>query len=1034
MTQQIKTAVIGSSALSQAQAAMVVGNGTPSHDMFARSRYFPGPQHGRWRVGLSGARLLEGGGSESWARYTYRDGVVGGVVAFEGAAWTDAGKTIESAGAFAGLTWNDNMVVVIKSGTGWVPGIYKVASIPDDDTITLLDPIDVDFAEVSGKWPGADNADTEGYLCLGFYQETYTPIGAPMGASGSGNQFNLPGTSSTDSFTFWQSKYWDYETFTLPAHGLGGGARCVLRMSGRAKFADLGVHPYDSESANFPGAYNVDGRVRVRLVLDPWSSVFRSLGSNHTDVGFYPPQLTAIGWTPGGGPRANTFVLDGSDLRVVGGSLGDSFSGDSRALYFCKYDKDSTDWPDIEGGQAYWVDALAGANQGRYELYLDKSLATVVTSVAADGEAVVSVGASKSLFAMEWTFDVEARTSYLRNCDATAATDQISHPSLASRVVGDELVCLQGDGSGLSANAPVTLSAVSATASTDVISVAGLSSLSVGDALLCLEAGASGLAVGVTYYIKTKPTSTTAELSLTPGGALFDVTSDATGLSFLYTNVYYIASKPTPTTATLSLSRGGGSVFNIATDADEVSFSYTDPLGVDMDDFGVLQFEVVLDADGSSDNLETGIRASALMRWIPLTETVGPVAFGAQSSGGFKEYRGALSRTFPGRSSDDTATGLVSVGAPQARAKVAYYNDGTNDYDAYYSSRFDWGGDWDVVRLNGDALMWSALVNAGEYDYPLRSVQGVEAHGESSNGRRATMTYVYRNAETTPIAEVLWYDQAHRALVVRSLLEDERIVRGDALTLKTWRYVRTTTVSNLVWNAAARTLTATGAWTNFTHSAGIKVCINSAANNDGTYLRAHLPDFAPGFFEVESKDASGDFIVLTSAAAASFPSYTPASGSLTFSGYYERPAGTAWNFEVTPIQSLTKIRGPRFVRGSYVAATGVTTLSSEDLVGWTWWSGARVLIKSGTGFTAGTYYTITAATSTTITISGGPGADALNVEGQLETNTDIEAEMVDMGPHPINGAARLAVTGPPSGDCELEINTYSAELIDAGSR
>lgn len=936
----------GADNLSRSNEAIIYGTGTPSHDMFPRSRFFPGPQHGRWRCGLSTARII---GTDA-VSHVHRDGIVGGVYEFENAAWNDAGKTITLADAFTALTWNDNVVVVIKSGTGWVPGIYKVASIDNDDEITLLDPIDSDFALVSGKWPGANNTDTTGYLCIGYYQETYVPIGAPTGATGGGNQFNLPGVAATE-FTYPTSKYWDYATCWMPPGGVGGGGRFTIRMAGRCKLSNLGVHPSDSVGANSPGAYDTAAGVRVCLTVDPWSSVFVSLGTNHVDgpTSYRAQQRTLLGWTPADGAKECAFEDDGSgNLRALGGSPGNLFAGDASAVRLTQFDPDGAAFPDIDSGGSLWVDALSGLNLGKYSLFTDRSLATQVTSAVFTGSCVMSVGASGSLYALRFYFDVPPRVSYIRNADATAATEIISNAALTSRVVGDALVCVEADG--------------------------------------------SGLVEGTTYYVISKPTATTAQISATRGGSAFNITSDA----------------------------------------DEVCFSYTDPNGIDTEDYCRIEFEATCDGDGSSDSNESGVRWSAVMRVLPLTETVAPVAFGATNAKGHKEYRATVSRTAPGNASRDTSsTTFVATGAPQVIAKADYYTDGAaNGYDAYYSSRWDYGGDYDLLHLNGDVLL-HALATSGEYDYPLDSIQGVQAHGLSSQGRRATKTYVHRGAETTPIAEVVFYDQARRLCAVRNLVEGEAICRGDELTFKTYRYVKVQSVSGLTWDPSTKTLTGTGAFTNYTHSSGLKIALTTATSSNTNVLRASTPDFTPGFYEIASK-TSNNAIVLVSATG--LPTYATASGTMTFSGYFEYSSGSSWDFSPVPAQNRDTVRGPRFTRGSYVASTGVITIDAADLAGWTWYSGARVWITTGTGFTVPAYYTITSATSTTITITGGPGGNATNVIGQLEDDAKIVPDMVDRGPQFTSLAVRIAVTGPPSGDCEVEINTYHAELIDAGSR
>ena len=740
----------------------------------------------------------------------------------------------------------------------------------------------------------------------------------------------------------------------MPPGGVGGGGRQKIKLTGRAKFAALGVHPSDSTGSDFPGAYDETDGVRVCLVVDPWSSVFASLGTNHVDGSYRAQQRTLLGWNPVDGARECGFEAgSGSDLRLLGGSPGYLFAGDATAVRLTQFDPDGAALPDIDNGATYWVDALGVANLGKYELYLDRSLATQVTSSAFTGSVVASVGASESLYALRFYFDIPPRVSYLRNADATASTDQISHPALASRVVGDALACLEADG--------------------------------------------SGLADGTTYYIINKPTATTAQISETQGGSAFDITSDA----------------------------------------DEVSFSYTDPEAINTEDYCRVEFEVECVGDGSSDNNESGVRWTAVMRIIPYSETVGPIVFGATASRGFKEYRGALSRTAPGTSSRDTAGSLDAVGAPQVLAKADYYTDGAaNGYDAYYTSRWDYGGDYDLLHMNGDVLL-HALATSGEYDFPLDSIQGVQAHGLSSQGRRATKTYVHRNGESAPVAEVVFYDQARRICAVRNLIEGEAICRGDELEFKTYRYVKVQNISastgsaGMTWNASTKVLAKNNAFTNLPSGSSV-IAITSAIAMDPNSVRASTPDFTPGFRTVTKIDNSS---VTVTDSVTGLPSYSTSATTMTFGGYFEYSSGTSWDFSPVLAQNRDTVRGPRFTRGSYDNTTNAITIDAADLAGWTWYSGARVWITQGTGFTGlPAYFPITSATSTTITITGGPGATATNVIGQLETNIPLSPDMVDRGPQFTSLAVRVAVTGPPSGDCEVEINTYESELVDGGSR
>lgn len=62
-----------------------------------------------------------------------------GVTELSTATWTESSKTLTQTGAFASYTFQSGDIVRIESGTGAVPGDYRVASRTSDDAIVLVD-------------------------------------------------------------------------------------------------------------------------------------------------------------------------------------------------------------------------------------------------------------------------------------------------------------------------------------------------------------------------------------------------------------------------------------------------------------------------------------------------------------------------------------------------------------------------------------------------------------------------------------------------------------------------------------------------------------------------------------------------------------------------------------------------------------------------------------------------------------------------------------------------------------------------------
>jgi hypothetical protein len=87
-------------------------------------------------------------------------------------------------------------------------------------------------------------------------------------------------------------------------------------------------------------------------------------------------------------------------------------------------------------------------------------------------------------------------------------------------------------GGGVITPNPPTLGSVTIVASTGVLTVSAVHGLSVNDPVkLGAITGTTGITAGVTYYVKTVPTTTTLTLSATVGGAALALTTDGSAVS-----------------------------------------------------------------------------------------------------------------------------------------------------------------------------------------------------------------------------------------------------------------------------------------------------------------------------------------------------------------------------------------------------------------------------------------------------------------------------------------------------------------------
>lgn len=124
-------------------------------------------------------------------------------------------------------------------------------------------------------------------------------------------------------------------------------------------------------------------------------------------------------------------------------------------------------------------------------------------------------------------------------------------------------------------------------------------------------------------------------------------------------------------------------------------------------------------------------------------------------------------------------------------------------YGAFKTSMWDWGGAYDIVHIDSD-LVTQGLSSLGMTDYPVEpTYQGNDVIGytgttaqvtakNASPYREATVSRV-KNAAGTVMGEICYHDPLRRVIFVRPRVSGEHITYGDALTIETFRNVRTGT-------------------------------------------------------------------------------------------------------------------------------------------------------------------------------------------------------------------------------------------------
>lgn len=130
-------------------------------------------------------------------------------------------------------------------------------------------------------------------------------------------------------------------------------------------------------------------------------------------------------------------------------------------------------------------------------------------------------------------------------------------------------------------------------------------------------------------------------------------------------------------------------------------------------------------------------------------------------------------------------------------------------YSAYFTSAWDYGGQYDIVYLDAELGENTGSPTAGVTGWPINpTYQGSEVTGfvdtrkNSSGTRRATITEV--EVSGSAVGEVCHYDEILRVAYVRVFDPENRIKNGDALTFKTYANERTGSGTTWAFNSTAK--------------------------------------------------------------------------------------------------------------------------------------------------------------------------------------------------------------------------------------
>lgn len=785
MTQPAMQGTLASSTATRALQAYASAAGLPSPTQDIRHRIISVLQ-GNYRTGIGTDGITQS------AYFVEQDGILGEPELFEACAYSGTQVTFPT-GSFTGKTFNPSWRLWVPNTIGdWSAGVYTVTAKADDQTLTVTGPI-------------SSTDPFTGYLLEGIYAEPYMALGAPTASATP----NFAAYSGSGIGPIDQSPWHDYGPYIMPGTLVNGG-EIRAKYHGRIRMASLAGRPFRDTDSD--GVCDVINKCEVYFTIDPYSCAlahpYRASGIvgspsalEHNELLFFPPSPTRLGWNPSTNYVGATFdklTLTGLTARA----------SDDRIISAPNFD---ANFPSV--GMRFRVTDIGTTNL---------ALATDYFVVRRDSNASFNFSTTKGGSDFDITSDgtvsiefQSMRVNYTAHGRVNKEVVHITAFDIDEDNVADHSSDLgvpstltEGQGcyvQGKTANAFFLSEDIAGITPVDFVDDAS-------ETLIISQPVRTGSHHAMTWAFEFTTSDEIADFSwctIDLVGSADGRTADSEeGVNWrceltVYPNVEKVGTDVRRQVVSKTGLLKWGGAYSRTTPGASMAGEFTETTAVGAPLFFLRGYYTATDAvsftgcvisGGSSlehPNFQ-GVRVgdSITISSAPGTDlAAGDYFVHSKTAGNPDTIR--VSATLGG-----AAVTIVGTSSTAAGSFLPTYG-------AFKTSMWDWGGAYDIVHIDSDLVTLGAS-SLGMTDYPVEpTYQGNDVIGytgttaqvtakNASPYREATVSRV-KNAAGTVMGEICYHDPLRRVIHVRPRVTGEHITYGDALTIETFRNVRTGT-------------------------------------------------------------------------------------------------------------------------------------------------------------------------------------------------------------------------------------------------
>lgn len=789
MTQPAMQGTLASSTATRATRAYATAAGLPSPTLDIRHRIISVIQ-GNYRAGIGTEGITQS------AYFVEQDGILGEPELFEACAYSGTQVTFP-AGAFTGKNFNPSWRLWVPTTIGdWSAGLYVVTAKASDTLLTVTGPV-------------ASTDPFTGYLLEGIYAEPYMAIGAPTAGSAS-NIAAYPGSGVS---VLDQSPWHDYGPYIMPGTLVNGG-EVRATFHGRIRMASLAGRPFRDTDSD--GVCDVLNKCEVYFTIDPYSCAlahpYRASGIvgspsalEHNELLFFPPSPTRLGWNPSLNYVGATF----DKIALTGLTANDT---NDRIISAPSFD---ADFPNV--GMRFRVTDAGTSNLALLTDYfvIDRPSNASFTFSTTKGGSIFNISAAGTV-SIEFQ---SMRVNYTAHGRVNKEVVHVTAFDLDEDNVADHSTDLgvpstltEGQGcyvQGKTTNAFFISEDIAGTSPFDFVDDAS-------QTLIVSQPVKTGSHHAMTWAFEFTTSDEiadyqwcTIELVGTADGRTSDTEE---GMNWRCTlTVFPNVENVGVDVRRQVISKAGvltwGGAYSRTTPGASMAGDFVEAAAVGAPLFFLKGYYTATDAvsftgcvvGGGSSLEHPNFQGARVGDSITISAVTGT---GLATGDYFVHSKTA--------GNPDTIRITSSLGGSALNiVGTASSCDGSflPTYGAFKTSMWDWGGAYDIVHVDSDLVTMGAST-LGMTDYPIEpTYQGNDVIGytgttaqvnakNASPYREATVSRV-KNAAGTVLGEICYHDPLRRVLFVRPRVEGLHVTYGEALTIETFRNVRSgTTWSN----------------------------------------------------------------------------------------------------------------------------------------------------------------------------------------------------------------------------------------------